>query len=126
MATCFSSGCKWSIEFLGFEFRRAISRKFKPIIRRPTSRKRLKASIAAFTVWIKTKRNKKISKLMTTLRAKLVRTLEKRHWKIEGPDGAARILKLTPQHPSRAHAKTQNSKATKLRCTFIKLTPQKP
>jgi chemotaxis protein methyltransferase CheR len=26
----------------------------------------------------------------------IVRTLEKRHWKIEGPDGAARILKLNP------------------------------
>ena len=40
------------------------------IIRRRTSRKKLRASIAAFTEWIKTNRNKKISKLMTTLRAK--------------------------------------------------------
>ena len=59
-----------TFDFLGFEFRRAISRKFKPIIRRRTSRKKLRASIAAFTEWIKTNRNKKISKLMTTLRAK--------------------------------------------------------
>jgi group II intron reverse transcriptase/maturase len=59
-----------TFDFLGFEFRRAISRKFKPIIRRRTSRMKLRASIAAFTEWIKTKRNKKISKLMTTLRAK--------------------------------------------------------
>jgi hypothetical protein len=59
-----------TFDFLGFEFRRALSRKFKPIIRRRTSRKKLKASIAAFTEWIKTKRNKKISKLMKTLRAK--------------------------------------------------------
>jgi group II intron reverse transcriptase/maturase len=59
-----------TFDFLGFEFRRAISRNFKPIIRRRTSRKKLRASIAAFTEWIKTKRNKKISKLMTTLRAK--------------------------------------------------------
>jgi group II intron reverse transcriptase/maturase len=59
-----------TFDFLGFEFRRALSRKFKPIIRRRTSRMKLRASIAAFTEWIKTKRNKKISKLMTTLRAK--------------------------------------------------------
>ncbi len=59
-----------TFDFLGFEFRRAISRKFKPIVRRRTSRKKLRASIAAFTEWIKTNRNKKISKLMTTLRAK--------------------------------------------------------
>ena len=59
-----------TFDFLGFEFRRAISRKFKPIIRRRTSRKKLRASIATFTEWIKTNRNKKISKLMTILRAK--------------------------------------------------------
>jgi len=59
-----------TFDFLGFEFRRAMSRKLKPIIRRGTSRKKLRASIAAFTEWIKTKRNKKISELMTTLRAK--------------------------------------------------------
>jgi len=59
-----------TFDFLGFEFRRAMSRKFKPIIRRRTSRKKLRASIAAFTEWIKTKRNQKISKLMATLRAK--------------------------------------------------------
>jgi len=59
-----------TFEFLGFEFRRALSRKFKLIIRRRTSRKKLRASIARFTEWIKTNRNKKISKLMITLRAK--------------------------------------------------------
>jgi len=59
-----------TFDFLGFEFRPTISRNFKPIIRRRTSRKKLRASIAAFTEWIKTNRNKKISKLMTTLRAK--------------------------------------------------------
>ncbi len=59
-----------TFDFLGFEFRRAISRKFKSIVRRRTSRKKLRASIAAFTEWIKKNRNKKISKLMTTLRTK--------------------------------------------------------
>ena len=59
-----------SFDFLGFEFRWGISRKFKPIIKRRTSRKKLRASIASFTEWIKTNRNKKISRLMQTLRAK--------------------------------------------------------
>ena len=59
-----------TFDFLGFEFRRALSRKLKPIIKRRTSRKKLRASIAAFTEWIKTNRNKKISKLMRTLTAK--------------------------------------------------------
>jgi len=59
-----------TFDFLGFEFRRGISRNFKPIIKRRTSREKLRASIASFTEWIKTNRNKKISKLMTTLRAK--------------------------------------------------------
>jgi hypothetical protein len=59
-----------TFDFLGFEFRRALSRKFKSIIRRRTSRKKLRASIAGFTEWIKTNRNKKISKLTITLRAK--------------------------------------------------------
>ena len=57
-----------TFDFLGFEFRRAISRKFKTIVIRRTSRKKLRASIVAFTEWIKTNRNKKISMLMATLR----------------------------------------------------------
>ena len=59
-----------TFDFLGFEFRRVLSRKQKPIVVRRTSRKKLRASISAFTEWIKTNRNRKISELMTTLRAK--------------------------------------------------------
>jgi len=59
-----------TFDFLGFEFSRSISRKSRPIVKRRTSRKKLRASIAAFTVWIKENRNKKISKLMETLRSK--------------------------------------------------------
>ena len=57
-------------DFLGFEFRWGISRKSKPQIIRRTSRKKLNASVANFTEWIKTNRNKKISKILTTLKAK--------------------------------------------------------
>jgi RNA-directed DNA polymerase len=59
-----------TFDFLGFEFRRDISRNLKPVIKRRTSRKKLRASIASFTEWIKTNRNKKISKIMMTLRTK--------------------------------------------------------
>jgi RNA-directed DNA polymerase len=59
-----------TFDFLGFEFYRDISRNFKPIIKRRTSRKKLRASIAGFKEWIKTNRNKKISKTMTTLKSK--------------------------------------------------------
>jgi group II intron reverse transcriptase/maturase len=59
-----------TFDFLGFEFRRDISRNFKPIIKRRTSREKLRASIAGFTEWIKTNRNKKISKTMMKLRTK--------------------------------------------------------
>jgi RNA-directed DNA polymerase len=59
-----------TFDFLGFEFSRDISRNCKPIIKRRTSRKKLRNSIAGFTEWIKTNRNKKISKIMTTLKSK--------------------------------------------------------
>jgi RNA-directed DNA polymerase len=59
-----------TFDFLGFEFSRGISRKLKPIIKRRTSRKKFNASIAGFTEWIKTNRNKKVSAIMTTVRAR--------------------------------------------------------
>jgi group II intron reverse transcriptase/maturase len=59
-----------TFDFLGFEFSWSISRKSRSIVKRRTSRNKLRASIAAFTVWIKENRNKKISKLMETLRSK--------------------------------------------------------
>jgi len=82
-----------TFDFLGFEFRRALSRKFKSIIRRRTSRKKLRASFAGFTEWIKTNRNKKISKLMITLRAKY-----RGYWNYYGVIGNYDSLK-TPPHP---------------------------
>ncbi len=57
-------------DFLGFEFRWGLSRKGKPQIIRKTSCNKLKASIANFTAWIRTCRNKKISIIMKTLKAK--------------------------------------------------------
>ncbi|MFH1982959.1 MAG: hypothetical protein ABIL58_14045 [Pseudomonadota bacterium] len=59
-----------TFDSLGFQFRRSLSRNLKPITVMRTSRKKHRASIAAFTEWIKTKRNRKISELMTTLKSK--------------------------------------------------------
>jgi len=60
-----------AFEFLGFEFRWRTSRKGGQTVTRRTSRKKLKASLATFTAWIKKKRHCKISGLFRTLRAKL-------------------------------------------------------
>ena len=74
-------------DFLGFEFRRAMSRKLKPIVKKRTSRKKLRASIAAFTEWIKKNRNKKISTIMNTLRSKY-----RGYWNYYGVIGNYRSL----------------------------------
>jgi group II intron reverse transcriptase/maturase len=96
-------------DFLGFEFRRTISRKFKPIIRRRTSRKKLRASIGAFTEWIKTNRNKKISKLMITLRAKY-----RGYWNYYGVIGNYDSLKTFFNRTSRILFKWLNRRSQKL------------
>ena len=57
-------------DFLGFEFRWEASRKGRPVVKRRTSRKKLRASVERFTEWIKTNRHKKVSKLMKSVAAK--------------------------------------------------------
>ena len=76
-------------ELLGFEFRWSLSRKFRPIIKRRTSRKKLKAAIANFSDWIKSNRNKKISSLMKTLRSKY-----RGYWNYYGVIGNHSSLKV--------------------------------
>ncbi len=56
--------------FLGFEFRWRRSRRGGRTVSRRTSRKKLKASLAALTAWIKEKRHCKLSWIFRTLRAK--------------------------------------------------------
>ena len=53
-----------AFEFLGFEFRWVRSRKGKMWVRRRTSPKKLRASIEAFTEWIKANRHRRIGTLM--------------------------------------------------------------
>lgn len=60
-----------SFELLGFEFRRTINWKGNKVLERRTSRKRMRASVAAFTKWIKENRHTKKRKLIGMIIRKL-------------------------------------------------------
>ena len=62
---------KSSFEFLGFEYRWGVSRKGKNILKKRTSKKKLKNSIATITDWIKERRNVKLRLVFKQLNAKL-------------------------------------------------------
>ena len=59
-----------SFEFLSFEYRWGISRKGKRVVKRRTSRKKLKASVANFNQWVKENRSKRLKHLIKTLNSK--------------------------------------------------------
>jgi group II intron reverse transcriptase/maturase len=59
-----------SFEFLGFEYYWGKSRKGKDIIKRRTSRNKLRGSIARFTEWIRKERHQKTGVLLKRLEAK--------------------------------------------------------
>jgi len=98
-----------TFDFLGFEFRREMSRNLKPIIERRTSRKKLRASIAGFAEWIKANRNKKISKIMTTLRAKY-----RGYWNFYGVIGNYDSLKAFYYQTARILFKWFNRRSQRL------------
>ena len=58
-------------EFLGFEFRWGISRKGKDIIKRRTSRKKLRKSLKSFNVWCKSVRSLRLKRIIELLNVKL-------------------------------------------------------
>ena len=60
-----------SFEYLGFEFRWGISRRGKDVIKRRTSRKKLKKSIKNFTQWCKDNKDKRFRNLFKKLNSKL-------------------------------------------------------
>jgi RNA-directed DNA polymerase len=57
-------------DFLGFEFRWEVGRIGGRFVKRRTSRKKLRASIANFTDWIKKERHQKTGRLFSTLNSK--------------------------------------------------------
>jgi len=58
-------------EFLGFEFRWGTSRKGKDMMKRRTSRGKLRASLQRFTLWARQCRNFRLRKIFRLLNAKL-------------------------------------------------------
>lgn len=62
---------KTSFEFLGFEFRWGVSHKGKDLIKRRTSRKKLRKSLANFKDWSRKNRNKRLLTLFLELNSKL-------------------------------------------------------
>jgi group II intron reverse transcriptase/maturase len=67
----FDRGAKTSFEFLGFEFRWGLSRWGKPVLKRRTSRKKYRASLAAFSQWCKEHSRLPIGELIEKLNRKL-------------------------------------------------------
>jgi len=59
-----------SFEFLGFEFRWGVSLKGKDIIKRRTSRDKLRKSKKAFSLWCKQNRSKRIKMIVALLNSK--------------------------------------------------------
>ena len=68
--TRFSKDDSETFEFLGFEYRWGVSRKGKRIVKKRTSRKKLRASVANFKQWAKGNRNKRLKYLIKTLNSK--------------------------------------------------------
>lgn len=60
-----------SFDFLGFEFRWGLSRNGKCMIKRRTSRSKLRKSIKAVTIWCKENRHKRIKTIVGLLNSKL-------------------------------------------------------
>ena len=69
--TRISKDKKTYFEFLGFEFRWGVDRKGRDIVKRRTSRKRLRRSIRNLKEWIRKNRNWRLKKLFWKLNAKL-------------------------------------------------------
>ena len=59
-----------SFEFLGFEFRWGVSINGKNVIKRRTSRSKLRKSIKAFSIWCRQNRYKKIKSIVAMLNSK--------------------------------------------------------
>lgn len=75
-------------DFLGFEFSWGKSRtRGHPTVQRRTSRKKLRATVARFTEWIRENRHTRISRLMQTLAAKY-----RGYWNYYGIIGNAKSL----------------------------------
>lgn len=74
-------------DFLGFEYRWEKSRKGFAIVKRRTSRKKLRGAVERFTEWIRKERHGKIGELMKVVAAK-----HRGHWNYYGVIGNSKSL----------------------------------
>jgi RNA-directed DNA polymerase len=74
-------------DFLGFEFRWEKSRKGFPIVKRRTSRKKLRGAVERFTEWIRAHRHQKLKQTMKTVARK-----HQGHWNYYGLIGNSQSL----------------------------------
>ena len=82
-------GGPWNerFDFLGFEFRWEKSRKGFAIVKRRTSRKKLRGAVARFTQWIRKHRHQKLKETMKTVAQK-----HQGHWNYYGIIGNSESL----------------------------------
>ena len=74
-------------DFLGFEFRWEACRKGFAIVKRRTSRKKLRGAVERFTEWIREQRHQKLGELMKTVARK-----HQGHWNYYGLIGNSKSL----------------------------------
>lgn len=99
--------------FLGFEFRWDLDRKRRPCVRRRTSRKKLQASMASFTAWIKANRHQRLRRLSLKLRAKL-----QGYWNYYGVRGNYLSLRYFYRHVERLLFKWLNRRSDRRSFTW--------
>ena len=95
-------------DFLGFEFRWENSREGRPVVKRRTAPKKLRAAVARFTEWIRSHRHDSLCELMETLRAKL-----QGHWNYYGLIGNSKSLHQYWQQSTRVVFKWLNRRGQK-------------
>lgn len=102
-----------AFEFLGFEFRWVRSRKGKMWVRRRTSPKKLRASIGAFTEWIKRNRHLPIKAIMQKVAQKL-----RGYWNYYGVLGNMKSLSVLNRACTKVLFKWLNRRSQKRSYTW--------
>ena len=102
-----------AFEFLGFEFRWVKRRAGMPGVRRRTSPKRLRASVRAFTGWIKKSRCVRLPILMARLKSKF-----SGYWNYYGVRGNMQMLNRFYWECCLLLFKWLNRRSQKRSCTF--------
>ena len=102
-----------AFEFLGFEFRWVKRRTGQMGVRRRTAPKKLRASVKAFTEWIKKYRHSRMRDLMKTLAAKL-----RGYWNYYGVRGNMESLSQYYEQCQKLLFKWLNRRSEKRSCTW--------